>query len=247
MFKEIPKRITYAQARLIDKIERRQLRKWCLENGLSHPAMYTLAVGDRPVTYKLMCSFAHLIAPIEWLYYTDEKLPYESVLVPPFDFNKLSRFVASHRFDYRDVAKKYNITELNAYNIFVVYRARPSISFIRACCVDVNPIEFFINSECTVNKDYTPCRGDIINYQNNLYLVLSSVEYNTLHKMFTGCAICATCDNALSLQDNIITKGVVNLSSIQSFQIDSKKLSLIERVTDDFAQNILEKVRQIFV
>ena len=56
MNKICPERITYAQKKLIDLIDKRQLKQWCDNNGLSHSAMYRIAIGDRYPTYSIISS-----------------------------------------------------------------------------------------------------------------------------------------------------------------------------------------------
>ena len=177
MLKQIPERITYAQKKIIHLIEERKLRQWCMENGLQHASVYRLGIGELIPSYKRICSMVHLIAPIEWLFYTDEKLPYEPQIVPQWNSNERSKFVKEHKYDYKEVAKKYGITELSAYNICVAGRAKPSLAFIRECCKDTNPIDFFMDGEEPVtSKSFTPDRGDIVNIQGNILCVLSKKE-----------------------------------------------------------------------
>ena len=75
MGKERPERITYAQKKLLDLIDRRELRSWCTEHNLPHTTVYRLALGESIATYAMICSMVHLIPPAEWIYYTDEKIP----------------------------------------------------------------------------------------------------------------------------------------------------------------------------
>ena len=100
MLKQIPERITYAQEKIIHLIEERKLRQWCMDNGLQHAAVYRLALGELNPSYKNICNMVHLIAPIEWLFYTDEKLPYEPKTVPQWNSDNKCKFIKEHKLDY---------------------------------------------------------------------------------------------------------------------------------------------------
>ena len=63
MGKERPERITYAQKKLLDLIDRRELRSWCAEHNLPHTTVYRLALGESIATYAMICSMVHLIPP----------------------------------------------------------------------------------------------------------------------------------------------------------------------------------------
>lgn len=241
MLKTKPERITYAQEKLIKLIESRKLRQWCIDNNLTHSAIYRLALNEQLPTYKIISSMCHIIAPIEWLYYTDETLPFEAQVVPQWDSTKHSKFIKEHKFDYETIAKKYNIEKLSAYNLFVSYRAKPSIQFIRSVSKDVNPIEFFIDSDTNINiiQNYIPKPGDIISYDGKLILTLSKQENNS--KYTFGCLIQKNIDGILL--ENTITKGFVNLSYIDTFP--TNKITLIESVTSEFSENIAKQIKSL--
>lgn len=257
MLKQIPERITYAQERIIHLIENRKLRQWCLENGLQHAAVYRLGIGELSPSYKNICSMSHLIAPIEWLFYTDEKLPYEAQVVPQWNPNEKSKFVKEHKYDYKEVAKKYGITELSAYNILVAFRAKPSLAFIRECCKDTNPIDFFIDGEeAPAPKTFVPERGDIINIQGNVLFVLSKKfskksdsendENNKNDAYITVCPVIKQSENALELSGTK-TKGFINSKNIQTYILAPRcQANFIETATEEITQKILEQARSIF-
>lgn len=243
--KNNPLRITYAQRRLIEKIEHRQLRRWCIENNLNHPTMYNIAIGNAPIIYKTICKTAHLIPPIEWLYYVDEPLPYEAVLAPQFDFTRLSRYIVFHRNDYKAIAKKYGLTDLQSYNVFVTYRTYPSISLIRAMCAEVDPIEFFVNSNVLINNEHVLDCGDIVSVGESVYFVLTKTEHNDKYKKVITCAIQNDCLDGIKLPDGVCTKGFVNVHDIQSYVV-TKRLAFIEGTNSDFIKSVLEKVKSLF-
>lgn len=243
MLKKIPERVTYAQEKLVKLIEERKLRKWCHDNGFNHATVYCLAVGDRLATYKTVCSMSHLIAPIEWIYYTDEKIPYDSELVPPLPANSLSKFVLEHKFDYKTICKKYDIPELTGYNIFVAYRSKPSLMFIRKVAADINPIDFFITGDIKSEEKYIPDRGDIVSISTELYLVLTSSKKNRSEKAFVCCKINSEDSSGLKIKSDFIS-GYANPSLIISFSLSSNP-TLIDRISTDLS-DFLRKIKSFF-
>lgn len=127
MNKEIPARITYAQKRLIIMIQKRELRSWCLEHNLEHASLYRIALGEKVATYKIVSSLVHLIPPAEWIYYIDEKIPYELKTVPIWDSSKNCSFILKHKTDWQEVSKKYDVPLESCRNLFVNHRAKPSL------------------------------------------------------------------------------------------------------------------------
>lgn len=246
MLKQKPERLTYAQKRLITLIEERKLRRWCLDNSVTHSAAYRLAVGEQLPTYRIIASMCHLIAPIEWLFFTDEKPPYEPMLLPQWTCEKPSKFVSAHRFDYKTIAERYGLEELSAYNIFVAYRANPTPAFIRAACDEADPADFFTDgtAETKSLKEYVPERGDIVSVDGKIVLALTRARAGSERKIFTGCAVVAECDGGIALHDTK-TKGLVNPCSIHSFPVAlTSPRTMIERAGDDVTEQVLEVVRE---
>lgn len=246
MIKEIPSRITYAQEKIIQLIQERKLRQWCLDNGLPHSAIYRIGMGEQPPSYKIISSMVHLIAPIEWLFFTDEQLPYSPQIIPQWNPDNKCKFITEHRHDYKEVAKKYGIPELSAYNICVSSRAMPSLQFIRECCKDTNPIDFFIagGEEPNIHNNFAPDRGDIVNIQGNIFLVLSQ-------KSTDGYLVCSPVlknysDKVIELKE-IKTIGYIKPNNLQTVVIGPRcQASFIETIPDNILLNILQKTRQLF-
>ena len=69
-------RITYTQQKLLALVEARQLRSWCLESNIPHASLYKLAVGQSVPTFKAISYLVPYFAPAEWLFFTDEEIPY---------------------------------------------------------------------------------------------------------------------------------------------------------------------------
>lgn len=247
MLKQKPARLTYAQAKLITLIEERKLRRWCLDNGLIHSAIYRLAFGEKLPTYRIIASMCHLISPIEWLFYTDEKLPFEPSVLPKWTCENPSKYVKQHRYDYKTIALKYDLDRMNAYNTFVSYRASPTPAFIRRLSEEgINPTEFFTDGEAEIKslKEYIPARGDIVSVEGKLLFVISKEESNKKHKTFSGSLVCAEDEYGIKLE-NSMTKGTVRTDMLQSFPITNNCIrTLIEKMPFDFTEKVLEKIRE---
>jgi hypothetical protein len=241
-------RMTYAQAKLITLIEGRNLRRWCLDNGLTHSAIYRLAIGEQIPTYKIIASTCHLIAPIEWLFFTDEKLPYKPVLLPQWHCEEPCKYVKAHRYDYKTIAEKYSLDVKNAYNIFVTYRANPTPAFIREVCTEVNPVDFFTSGEGEIKSlsEFVPDRGDIVSVEGKIVLVITRQEANEKNKSYTGCTILSETSEGIELT-NTVTKGKVCTYDFQSFAIKSVvPRTLIEKVPCAFTKKIIEEAKKSF-
>ncbi|MCM1322196.1 MAG: hypothetical protein NC041_06965 [Bacteroides sp.] len=246
MLKQIPNRITYAQKKIIELTEERKLRKWCQDNGLQHSTIYRIGIGEQIPTYKIVCSMVHLIPAIEWLYYTDEKLPFKPVLIPAWNPENKCKFIKEHRYDYKEIAKKYGLSELSAYNICVASRAQPSLAFIRECCKDVNPIDFFIDGEeVEVPKKFFPDRGDIVNIQGNIVLVLSKKQDIENTNYLICSPVLAKCENSVELTGTK-TKGFVCARNLKTFVLAPRcQASFIESVSSKDVNAVLAEARAI--
>ena len=246
MLKAKPERMTYAQEKLIKLIEERKLRKWCMDNGLTHSAIYRLALGEQVPTYKIIASMCHLLSPVEWLFYTDEALPYESVLLPQWDCRTPSKFVKAHRYDYKTIAEKYSLEELNAYNIFVAYRSNPTPAFIRAACDTTNPAEFFTDGEGEIKslEEFTPDRGDIVSVDGKIVFVITKKEENEKNKSFSGCLVIQNSESGIELSGTA-AKGKLLPHRPASFEIArTMPRTLIEKETAEFTEKAMREVRK---
>lgn len=171
-------RITYAQKRFRDLLEQSKFKSWCVENNLPYELLHKIAIGERVPTYKLMCQTCDVIPPAEWLYFTDEEIPYKVQTVPKWNVEQDSFFIQIHKSDYKEICKKYDLEQMDGYNLFCMKRLRPSMVIIRKFLKDIDPILFFIGTE-EVNKilEY-PEAGDIITAQNKQYFTVSKKSFN---------------------------------------------------------------------
>ncbi len=250
MLKKAPERITYAQKMLISLIERRKLRQWCMDNALNHSAFYRIALGEAQPTYRTIASTSHLIAPIEWLFYTDEKLPYAPKIVPQWDCKNICAFVAKHKNDYREVAKRYGTSETAMYNLCVVRRAMPGVAFMRECCMDTNPIEFFTAGNFketeTDAEGFYPDRGDIVSMLGNPILVLSKKHFAKKSGNIVGCPIIAQGGNGIELKGHA-TRGFVAFDDLRTFALGARaRPKFIETADEKLVEKVLSSVRKIF-
>ena len=85
-----------------------------------------------------------------------------------------------------EVEKKYEISETNARNIFVNRRANITLLQMRKMTKDVNPEEFFIPADETVDVKFYPEQGDIVLHLGKKMLVLSRYDVNKKYSFFVG-------------------------------------------------------------
>lgn len=245
MLKQIPPRITYAQEKIIKIIQNRKLRQWCIDNDLKHSTLYKIGFGDILPTYKFVCSLTHLIPPIEWLFYTDEKLPYEPQNVPQWNPKDRCKFIKEN--NYKELSKKYSIPELTAYNICFSH-AMPGLAFIRECCKDTNPIDFFISGEeVEIPKNFTPDRGDIVNILGNVFLVLSKKEKSEIDKHLICCPVVKIKEETSIELSNTRTMGFVKPNNIQTHILAPHcQANFIETIQDSTLKRILQEAKKVF-
>lgn len=171
-------RITYAQKKFRDLVEQSKFKSWCIEYNLPYELLHRIALGDRVPTYKLMCQTCDIIPPAEWLYFTDEKIPYKVQVVPKWDVEQDSFFIKAHKADYKEVCKKYDLEQIDGYNLFCTKRLRPSMVIIRKFIKDIDPILFFIGTEEVITVLEYPEAGDIITAQRKQYFSVSKKSFN---------------------------------------------------------------------
>ena len=244
MNKEIPVRITYAQKRLIIMIQKRELRSWCLEHNLEHASLYRIALGEKVATYKIVSSLVHLIPPAEWIYYIDEKIPYELKTVPIWDSSKNCSFILKHKTDWQEVSKKYDVPLESCRNLFVNHRAKPSLLQIRKFALDTDPIEFFTEGDY-VEEVYVPERGDVVSISGKKVLVLSKQEYNIENKAIMCIYIEESCKNGMKIENSEIS-GEINLLSLTTITYSRIVPKFIVKLNDKLVQNVLDKVVSYF-
>lgn len=85
-----------------------------------------------------------------------------------------------------EVAKKYEISETNARNIFVNRRANLTLLQMRKMAKDVNPEEFFVFADESIDGKFYPEQGDIVLHSGKKMLVLSKYEVNKKYNFFVG-------------------------------------------------------------
>ena len=98
-------RITYAQKKLLALLEARQLRSWCPERNLPHASLYKLAVGQSVPTFKPISYLVPYFAPAEWLFFTDEEIPYTIRTLPEWNPDNTSIFIQQHKKDWKQTVR----------------------------------------------------------------------------------------------------------------------------------------------
>lgn len=242
MNKPLPERMTYAQQKLINWLENRQLRSWCLERNVSHPLIYRIAIGERLPTYMLVSKLIDEIPPAEWIFYTDEKIPFEVKPLPKWDSTKLCKYVLEHKFDYKKISERFEINLESCRNLFVNHRSKPSLMIIRKCALGgVDPAEFFVEGEGT--RFFCPERGDIVELSGKRYIVLSRNSYNKEINGFFGTEISKNkSEGDVSVSGLKRICSFPELKTVKYSRIQPKRIMHLD---DNGIQKILDSVRKI--
>ena len=147
-------RVTYAQKKLLDLLQERKMKFWCEERNVPHATLYKLVTGNIVPSFIVMSSLVPYFAPAEWVYFTDEDIPYEVRTLEVCNPDDTSLFIKKHKYDYMEVEKKYEISETNVRNIFVNRRANITLLQMRKMVKNVNPEEFFIPADETIDGKF---------------------------------------------------------------------------------------------
>ena len=102
-----------------------------MERNLPHASLSKLAVGQSVPTFKAISYLVPYFAPAEWLFFTDEEIPYPIRTLPKWNPDETSVFIQQHKKDWKQTAQKYGIEEENARNIFVNRRANFTLMQMR--------------------------------------------------------------------------------------------------------------------
>lgn len=243
-------RITYAQKKLRDLLEKRMLRGWCLKNSLTPDSFFRVATGERNPSYAMMSAAANVIPPIEWLFYTDERMPYPPETVSKWNPKEKSSFILNHSAKYRLVAEKCGIDEHAAYRMFVSREILPTPPVIRACCAVANPTEFFVPAEVRDSESvmFVPGRGDIVLMQDSpstLSFVLSSKEFSQRTSKAVVCPV-EEFGDGLKLKGKAFS-GVAVCDTIETIDLQAvSRLRFVESVSAKTAEKILAAAKKVF-
>lgn len=97
-----------------------------------------------------------------------------------------SLFIKKQKYNYIEVIKKYEITETKTRNIFINRRANITLLQMRKMAKDMNPEEFFIPVDETIDGKFYPEQGDIVLHSGKKMLVLSKYDVNKKYNFFIG-------------------------------------------------------------
>jgi len=230
-------RVTYAQKKLLDLVQ---------ERNVPHATLYKLATGNMVPSFIVMSSLVPYFAPAEWVYFTDEEIPYEVKTLESWNPDDTSLFIKKHKHDYMEVAKKYEISETNARNIFVNRRANITLLQMRKMAKDVNPEEFFIPADETVDDKFYPEQGDIVLHSGKKMLVLSKYEVNKKYNFFVGIDLVeGTVDGIEVMGEKDSYVGLVQ--TVSSYIYSRKCPVVIDMIRyGNYLEEILAKFNQIF-
>lgn len=224
-------KITHAKRYFLKLLASRQLNAWCKERNIPHTTIYTFATSDIPPTYSLICKLLPYIEPAKWFYSEDEEIPYKIRLLPEWNPDDVPYFVRKHRHDYKELLEKYDISPSSGLNLFINYRAKPSVSLISKACADVNPEEFFTLGDENEDGKFYPERGDIVSIYGKTMLVLTKVSANRESHSFTG--VC-------------FVDGAADLTTLAAVTYSRANPELIGQAEKDTVTEVLKQVRTLF-
>lgn len=237
-------RISYARKALLDLVEKRELRAWCMERDLPHSSIYKVAVGTDIPSYILICQMLPYFSPAEWVYFTDEEIPYKHEPLPAFNPKEFSLFIKKHKIDYMDIAEKLGLTEANAKNIFLHRRANLSLLHIRKLSAEVNPEEFFVPADESVDGFFYPDRGDIVSLSGKNILVLSKERDNKANKCFVGVMIENKVDFGIAVKGKSL-EGFVSIHGMRTFTYIRRNPVLFDKIDKDTVNMLLIYFRKV--
>ncbi|MCQ2584468.1 MAG: hypothetical protein MJ185_02665 [Treponema sp.] len=238
-------RITYVQKALQELIEKRELMSWCKERNLPRTTVYYVATGDELPPYALICKMLPYFSPAEWVYFTDEEIPYEHKTLPALDPKAFSVFLKKHKLDYKDIAKKLDMTEVRAKNVFLHRRANLTLFQIRKLASEVNPEEFFIEAENPVEFLFYPERGDIVSLSRKNILVLSTNKDNVANDCFIGTVLEEEKEGSLFIKGET-TKGYISIQTLASFSYIRRNPVLIDHASQESLDAALKIFQKVF-
>lgn len=145
-----------------------------------------------------------------------------------------------------EVAKKYEISETNARNIFVNRRANRTLLQMRKMAKDMNPEEFFIPVDETIDGKFYPEQGDIVLHSGKKMLVLSRYDVNKKYSFFVGIDLVeGTVDGIEIMGEKDSYVGLVQ--TVSSYTYSRKCPVVIDMISyGNHLEEILAKFNQIF-
>lgn len=238
-------KMTYVRKALTELIEKRELRSWCMERELPHSTVYSVAVGSEIPPFALICKMLPYFSPAEWVYFTDEEIPYKHKTLPVFNPKDFSVFIKKHKLDYMEIATKLGISEVNAKNIFLHRRANLSLLQIRKLTSEVNPEEFFTVADDSVDGLFYPERGDIVSLSGKNILVLSKNKDNSQNGCFVGVVVTDNSADSISIKGEKID-GFVAIRDMSSFTYARRNPVLVDKVDSEKMKDVLKTYKQLF-
>lgn len=110
---------------------------------------------------------------------------------------------------------------------------------------DVNPEEFFIPADETVDGKFYPEQGDIVFHSGKKMLVLSNYDVNKKYSFFVGIDVVDGAADGIEIageKDSYI--GLVQ--TVSSYTYSRKCPVVVDKVTAEIMENILKKFNLLF-
>ena len=145
-----------------------------------------------------------------------------------------------------EVEKKYEISEINARNIFVNRRANITLLQMLKMAKDVSLEEFFIQAYETIDGKFYPEQGDIVLHSGKKMLVLSKYDVNKKYSFFVGIDLVDEAADGIEVvgeKESYI--GLVQ--TVSSYNYSRKCPVVIDKINSgNSIEEILVKFNQIF-
>ena len=173
-----------------------------------------------------------------------EKIPYETKTVPIWDSSKRCAFIKKHKQDWQEISEMYDVPLESCRNLFVNYRAKPSLLYIRKFALDVDPIEFFIEGD-TEDTSYIPEQGDVISFSGKKMLVVSNYTFNEENNSVIALYIEESCKNGIEIK---LSDGRRELSllSLATVGFSRNKPKFVEKLNKEQLKIVVEKMKNCF-
>lgn len=145
-----------------------------------------------------------------------------------------------------EVEKKYEISEINARNIFVNRRANITLLQMLKMAKDVSLEEFFIQAYETIDGKFYPEQGDIVLHLGKKMLVLSRYDVNKKYSFFVEIDLVDEAADGIEVvgeKESYI--GLVQ--TVSSYNYSRKCPVVIDKINSgNSIEEILVKFNQIF-
>ena len=109
----------------------------------------------------------------------------------------------------------------------------------------MNPEEFFVPADESVDGFFYPERGDIVSLSGKNILVLSKNKDNSQNACFIGAVLESESDGAVHVKGDTV-EGYVSVRNMSSFTYSRRNPVLVDKVDDETVSSVLKMVRKLF-